>query len=59
MVSVRLESGRLTSFELPADFAESELDVRKLLLKRVVHVFLQIGGFDVFDDCCLKKKREQ
>lgn len=33
---------------LPAYLAESEFDVRELLLKRLVHVFLQIGRFDVF-----------
>lgn len=42
---------------LPAYLAESEFDVRKLLLKSLVHVFLQIRWFDVFYYCCLDDKR--
>lgn len=50
---------RVFSDSLPADLAESEFNVRKLLLKRLVHVFLQIGRFDVLDYCRLREKEER
>lgn len=34
----------------PADLAQSQFDVRKLLLERLIHVLLQVGRFDVLDD---------
>lgn len=33
--------------------------MRKLLLKRLVHVFLQIGRFDVFYHCRLEDKKRR
>ena len=50
---------RLGSNTSPAYFAESELNVRKLLLKRLVHVFLQVGRFDVFYHRRLEGKKDE
>lgn len=51
--------GFLNSDSLPADFTESEFNVWKLLLKRLVHVFLQIRWFDVFYHRRLEEKRRE
>lgn len=48
---------RNPSGTLPPDFAEGEFDVRKLFLKGLVHVFLQIGRFDVLDNGRLQDGR--
>lgn len=33
--------------------------MRELLLKRLIHVFLQIRRLDIFYNCCLKDRRGQ
>lgn len=43
--------GQLSDLPLQApDLAESEPDVGEFLLEGFVHVFLEIGGFDIFND---------
>lgn len=43
---------------LPPDLAQRQADVRELLLKRLVHVLLQVGGLDVLDNCGLRRITE-
>lgn len=39
---------------VPSDFAEGQLNMRKLFAECFVHVFLQVGGLHIFNDRCLK-----
>lgn len=43
---------------LPSYLAQRELDVGKLLLERLVHVLLQIGGLDVLHHGGLQRHQE-
>lgn len=54
---ILLVFNQFSSNTVPAYFAQSEFNVRKLLLKRLIHVFLQIRWFDVFYNCCLEERR--
>lgn len=40
---------------LPPDLAEGQPNVGEFLLEGFVHVLLEVGGFDVFDDRSLEK----
>lgn len=39
---------------LPSDLAESQFNMRKLVLECLVHIFLQVGWFYILDNCCLR-----
>lgn len=41
---------------LPPDLAEGQTYVGEFLLEGFVHVLLEVGGFDVFDDRSLEKE---
>lgn len=41
---------------LPPDLAEGQSYVGEFLLEGFVHVLLEVGGFDVFDDRSLEKE---
>lgn len=45
-------------FFLPPDLAEREPYMGEFLFEGFVHVLLEVGGFDVFDDRGLKRKTE-
>lgn len=42
---------------LPPDLAECEPYMGEFLFESFVHVLLEVGGFDVFNDCGLKGRK--
>lgn len=58
-LSCQVKSSQLPlqfSFFLPPDLAEREPYMGEFLFEGFVHVLLEVGGFDVFDDRGLKRK---
>lgn len=49
---------RVFFFSSPPDLAEREPYMGKFLFEGFIHVLLEVGGFDVFNDRCLRRKKK-
>lgn len=47
-----------TACFLPPNFAQRQLDMRKLLSEGFVHILFKVRGFHIFYDCCLKHRKK-